>query len=139
MKYFGSIFCFKLNIFTSKISNLLLPVWAEGAGGCESYPTSEIPNKYIYDAFLMIYLFPKFSKLHDIVTPPRLLELLFDDVLADMIFGFTKLYSHIEKAGISFEITNEKVCLFLSMLLLSGSHKLPDRKMYWEAVPDTFV
>ena len=26
------------------------------AGGCESYATSEIPNKYIYDAFLMIYL-----------------------------------------------------------------------------------
>ena len=29
---------------------------AEGAGGRESYPTSDIPNKYIYDAFLMIYL-----------------------------------------------------------------------------------
>ena len=87
----------------------------------------------------MNYLFPKFSKLDDIVTPPRLLELLFDDVLVDMIFGFTKLYSHREKAGISFEITNEKVRLFLRMLLLSGSHKLPDRKMYWEAAPDTFV
>ena len=23
---------------------------------CESYPTNDIPNKYIYDAFLMIYL-----------------------------------------------------------------------------------
>ena len=27
---------------------------AEGVG--ESYPTNDIPNKYIYDAFLMIYL-----------------------------------------------------------------------------------
>ena len=29
----------------------------EGAGGCESYPSNYITNKYIYDAFLMIYLF----------------------------------------------------------------------------------
>ena len=29
---------------------------AEGAGGRESYPTNDIPNKYIYDAFSMIYL-----------------------------------------------------------------------------------
>ena len=48
---------------------------------------------------------PKFSTLDDIVTPLRLLELFFDDVLLDMIFGYTKLYSHREKAGISFEIT----------------------------------
>ena len=114
-------------------------MWDEGTGGCESYSTSEIPNKYIYDAFLIIYLFPKFSKPDDIVTPLRLLELFFDDILVDMIFGFTKFYSHREKAGISFEITNEKVRLFLSMLLLRGCHKLPDRKMYWEAAPDTPV
>ena len=49
-------FVFRLNTFTSKVSNLLLPLGAEGAGGFESYPTSEIPNKYIYDAFLMTYL-----------------------------------------------------------------------------------
>ena len=35
---------------------MLLPLGDEGTGGFESYPTSEIPNKYIYDAFLMIYL-----------------------------------------------------------------------------------
>ena len=56
-----------------------------------------------------------------------------------MIFGYTKLYSHREKADISFEIINEKICLFLSMLLLSGCHKLQNRKMYWEATPDTSV
>ena len=32
----------------------------------------------------------KFSKLDDIVTPLRLLELLFDDVLVDMIVDYTK-------------------------------------------------
>ena len=37
---------------------------------------------------------PKFSKLDNIVIPLRLLELFFDDVLVDMILGFTKLYSH---------------------------------------------
>ena len=49
-------FVFRLNTFTSKVSNLLLPLGTEGAGGFESYATSEIPNKYIYDAFLMTYL-----------------------------------------------------------------------------------
>ena len=58
------------------------------------------------------------------MTPLRLLELFVDDVLVDMTFGYTKLYSHREKAGISFEITDEKIRLFSSMLLLSGCHKL---------------
>ena len=35
---------------------MLLPFVAEGAGACESYLTSKIPNKYIKDVFLMIYL-----------------------------------------------------------------------------------
>ena len=48
-------FVFRLNTFTSKVSNLLLPLGAEEAEGFESYPTSEIPNK-MYDAFLMTYL-----------------------------------------------------------------------------------
>ena len=41
---------FFYNIFTSKV------LGADGIGGFESYPTSEIPTKDIYDAFLMIYL-----------------------------------------------------------------------------------
>ena len=83
---------------------------------------------------------PKFSKLDGIVTPLRLLELFFDDVLADMIVGYTKLFSHRQKADISsFEITNEKIRLFLSILLLSGCHKLSHRKMYSETIPSTFV
>ena len=59
MEVFDFVYCFRQNIFTSKISNLLLPLraeGAEGAGGRESYPTNDIPNKYIYNAFLMIYL-----------------------------------------------------------------------------------
>ena len=54
----------------------------------------------------------KFSKLDSIVTPSRLLELFFDDVFVDMIVGYTKLYSHSEKADFSFETTNEKIWLF---------------------------
>ena len=73
------------------------------------------------------------------MTLLRLLKLFFDDVLLDMIFGYTRLCSHREKADISFEITNEKIRLFSSMLLLSGCFKLPDHKMYCEATPDTFV
>ena len=57
-----------------------------------------------------------------------------------LIVGYTKLYSHREKAEISFEIINKKICLFLlSMLLLIGCHKLPNRKMYWETTSNTFV
>ena len=58
----------------------------------------------------------KFSKLHNIVTPLKLLELFFDDVLVDMVVGYTKLYSHRQKADISFETTNEKIWLFLSLV-----------------------
>ena len=47
---------FRLNTFTSNVSNLLLPLESEGAGGFEAYPNSEIPNKYTHDAFLMTYL-----------------------------------------------------------------------------------
>ena len=81
---------------------------------------------------------PKFSKLGDIVTPLRFLELFFDDVLVDMIVGYSKLYSHRERADISFEITNEKIRLFLSMLLVSGCHKLPDCKKFWKTTPRYF-
>ena len=49
-------FVFRLNVFKSKVSNLLLPLEAEGVGGFESYRTSEIHNKYIYDVFSIIYL-----------------------------------------------------------------------------------
>ena len=56
---------------------------------------------------------PKFSKPEEIVTPLRLLGLSFDDILVDIIVGSTKLYSHRQKYGISFEITNEKNSLIL--------------------------
>ena len=55
----GSIwFCFLFldGLFTIKVSNLLLPLGAERAWGFESYPITEVPNKYIYCAFFMIYL-----------------------------------------------------------------------------------
>ena len=52
----------------------------------------------------------KFSRLDDIVTPVRLLELFFDDVLVDMIVGYTKLYSH---GG----VVERKVTLVLKLLM----------------------
>ena len=82
---------------------------------------------------------PKFSKLDNIVAPLRPFELFFDDVLIDMIVGYTKLYNHREKADISFEITKEKIYLLLRILLLSGYHILPDPKMYLGKTADTFV
>ena len=54
--YFILFFVFRLNICTSKVLNLLLPLGAKGAGGFQSYTTSILRNKYIYDAFLIIYL-----------------------------------------------------------------------------------
>ena len=56
-----------------------------------------------------------------------------------MIVGYTKLYSYREKADTSFETTNESFHLFLCMLLLCGCLNLPDRKIYWDTPPDTFV
>ena len=63
------------------------------------------------------------------VTPLKLLELFFDDVLVDMIVDYTKLYNHREKIDIRFEITKEQIHLFFSILLLSGCHQLPDHQM----------
>ena len=70
-----------------------------------------------------------FNKLDNIVTPHRLFKLFFDDVLVGMTVGYTKLYSHREKADISFETTNKKLWLFLTMLVLSGYHR-------FQATPD---
>ena len=56
-----------------------------------------------------------------------------------MIVGHIQLYSHRDKEDTSFEITNEIFRLFLAMLMLKRSHKLPECKMYWETTPDTFV
>ena len=81
----------------------------------------------------------KFSKLDDAMAPVKLLELFFDDVLVDMIVGYTKLHIHREKTNTSFEITNEDICLFLSILLHSVWYKLPDRKIYRETNPDSLV
>ena len=78
---------------------------------------------------------PKFSKLDDVVTSPRLLETFFDHVLVDTIVGYTKLYSHRKKEDIGFENNNEKIRLFLRMLPLNRCHKLSDCKMYWETTP----
>ena len=77
---------------------------------------------------------PKFSKLDDIGTLSDF-EPFFDDALVDIVVGYTKLYGHRGKVYTSFKNTNEIFRLFLSMLLLSECHKLPDRKMYWEMPP----
>ena len=62
----------------------------------------------------------KFSKLNNIMTPLILLKFFSEDVLGDMIVGYTKLYNHRGKPILMFEVTNEKVRFFLSMLLCSG-------------------
>ena len=60
----------------------------------------------------------KFSKLDDIMTPLRLLKLFFEDVLVNLTLCYINLYSDREKADISFEISNKKIFLFLTILLL---------------------
>ena len=72
----------------------------------------------------------RFCTLDDIVTPARIpsaYSLMM--VYFYIIFGNTMLHIQREKALISFEVTNKKILLFLRMLLLSGCHKLSDRKM----------
>ena len=55
---------------------------------------------------------PNLSTLDYLVTHLRLLEVFFEDVLVDMIFGYTKMECHRETADTSFEIVNEKIRLF---------------------------
>ena len=103
---------------------------------CHSYPTRPVLDMKWEncDIFIVGANIPKFSKLDTIVTLSRF-NLFFDDVLVDTIVGYTNL----EKADISFEMTNENIRLFLRMLLLSGCHRLPHRKIYWGTTPDTSV
>ena len=80
---------------------------------------------------------PNFSALDNLETPLRLLESFF---VTYQLIGFLDTSScTVEKAGTDFEITNEKISLFLSVLLFTGYHKLPGHKTHWEATPDTFV
>ena len=55
------------------------------------------------------------NSMNETVTPLRFLELLFEDILVDMIFVYTKLYGHTEKVDTRCEITNEKIRLFFSI------------------------
>ena len=80
---------------------------------------------------------PNFSALDDLVTPLRLLELFF--VIHQLISYLATSSCTVEKAGIMFEITNEKIRLFLNMLLPAGYRKLLDHKSYREVTPNTFV
>ena len=73
---------------------------------------------------------PKLSALDDLVTTLRLLELFF--VTYSLIRFLPSSSRTVEKASINFKITIEENCLFSSMLLLTGYHKLPYHKMYWE-------
>ena len=72
------IFVSRLKSFISKVSNLLLPFGTEGATGFESYATSEISNKYIYDAFfngLFIYFVAVvFCTLKELIRNPQRLQ-----------------------------------------------------------------
>ena len=60
------------------------------------------------------------------------------DVLVHIILCCTSTCT-VEKAGINFKITNEKMPLFISMLILTGYYKLSDHRMYREMTPDAFV
>ena len=81
---------------------------------------------------------PEVNHLEEIGTPLSLLELFFDDMLISGIVDFT-LYARREKSDTEFGITKEKFRLFLAMLLMSGYHRLPDRRLYWSLSPDLFV
>ena len=54
--YISFAYSFRLNIFTHKISDLLLPLGTEGAWDRESCLPNDITNKYIYNALLIVYL-----------------------------------------------------------------------------------
>ena len=44
------------------------------------------------DTFFRLLTHLGVNNINDIVTPLRLLELFFEDILVDTVFGYTKLY-----------------------------------------------
>ena len=73
---------------------------------------------------------PQFSRLDDIGTPLRLFESFFVNMLVHMIVRYTKFMVIERKQILVLKTSHETFRLFFGMLFLSGSHKLPDRKIY---------
>ena len=58
---------------------------------------------------------PKLQRMDKLGTSFGLFEIYFDDALVMQIVQFTKLYGQREKGDCSFDLSNEKLCLFLGI------------------------
>ena len=83
--------------------------------------------------------YKKVQKKYEPTSPLALFKLLFDEELVYQIIEFTNLYEKREKVESTIELLNEKFRLFLTILLLSGYYKLPERQKYLETTPYIFV
>ena len=68
-------------------------------------------------------------------SPADFFEFFFDDEVIEQIIQFSKSYA-ADKASHQFHVTTKEMRVFLALLLLSGYVSLPQRRMYWEKLPD---
>ena len=68
-------------------------------------------------------------------SPTTLFELFFDDELCNDIVSQSVLYAQ-QKGDHTFRFSVEELKVFLGILILSGYHPLPRRRMYWSPDED---
>ena len=73
---------------------------------------------------------PPKKLLQDYSSPTTLFNLFFDVEVVEYLVKITKLYAHQEKGKHLFNIDQSEMCLFITILLLSGYNVLSRQKFY---------
>ena len=83
-------------------------------------------------------LFPEknLTKYKDF-SPSEVFDLFLDDDILEMILHQSTLYAQ-KKSGMNLDISKNELKVFISVLLLSGYVRVPQKRMYWESSSDTF-
>ena len=68
-------------------------------------------------------------------SPHEVFEMFCDRELRDMIVENTNLYAG-QKNDLNFNLDDEKLTIFIAILMFTGYHTLPRQRMYWEKEPD---
>ena len=72
-------------------------------------------------------------------TPKMLFELFFDEDILKQLCYFTNKYAMGKNEVNWKDLTPGELCCFIAILLLSGYHNLPSKRMYWEESTDVRV
>lgn len=70
------------------------------------------------------------------ITPVKLFEQFFDEEVYNLIMTETHRYAKVQKNRHNFEVSREKITVFIGFLIFSGYHTLPSERDYWSDAED---